>query len=283
MDAGVPIKEMVGGVGVGLIVNDDMSKTLIMTDLAYLEDAFGFMDFKMAGTRRGVTALQADIKARGIPMSLLPKIIEQSHEGRMHVLDKMEETIKEPRSKVSQYAPKSFVTKIDPDKIGLIIGSGGKTIKEIQEKTGSELSIDDDGTVTSTAVNEESAKKAIEIVNNMVKEVKPGEIYEGIVKEIVDFGAFVEILPGKQGLLHISELANGYVTNVRDVLQDGDTVKVKVLEVGRDGKISLSKKALEPGNDSEDRRPERSGFAPRGGNRGGRGGRDGGRGRSPRS
>lgn len=277
MDAGVPIKEMVGGVGVGLIVNADMSKHLIMTDLAYMEDAYGFVDFKMTGTRRGVTALQADIKAKGLPFSLIPLIVEQSREGRMQVLDEMEKTIKEPKPKVSQYAPKSFTTQIPVEKIGMVIGSGGKTIKEIQEKTGAELAIDDDGTVTASSIKEDDAKKAIEIVNALVKDVKAGEIYEGVVKEIVDFGAFVEILPGKQGLLHISEISNGYVGSVSDVLQEGDTIKVKVIEAGRDGKVSLSKKALEPGYNGEAARSGRERREGRNGRNSG-GGRDGGRG-----
>ena len=246
MDAGVPIKDMVAGVGVGLIVNDDLSKQLVMTDLAYMEDAFGFLDFKMTGTKTGVTAIQADMKMKGVPMSLLPKIIEQSKEGRLHVLAEMEKTLAQPRAEVSQYAPKTYTTKINPEKIGMVIGSGGKTIKDIQVRTDSEVTIEEDGTIIVTASSEENAKKAIDYINNLTREIKPGEIIEGIVKDVVDFGAFVEIAPGKDGLLHISELAHGYVAKVTDVLNVGDTVKVKVLEVGRDGKISLSKKALEP-------------------------------------
>ncbi len=278
MDAGVPIKEMVAGVGVGLIVNDDMSKQLIMTDLAYLEDAFGFMDFKMTGTRNGVTAIQADIKAKGIPFALLPKIMEQSKEGRMHVLDEMEKTIKEPKNKVSQYAPKSFTTTIAVEKIGLIIGSGGRTIKELQERTGAELAIDEDGTVTASAINEEDAKKAIDLVNAMVEDVKVGDVYEGVVKELVDFGAFVEILPGKQGLLHVSEISNSYVSSVHDVLKVGDAVTVKVIETTRDGKVSLSKKALEPGASNSNADAEGYRGRPARGERNNRGGRGNNRG-----
>ena len=174
MDAGVPIKEMVGGVGVGLIVNDDLSKIQIMTDLAYMEDAFGFLDFKMTGTRTGVTAMQADMKLPGIPMSLLPKIMEQSKEGRMQVLDEMEKTIKTPKEQVSQYAPKTVVVKIDTDKIGVVIGAGGRTIKDIQDKTETVLTIEQDGSVVITASTEEKAHKAAEIVIGLVKDVKPG-------------------------------------------------------------------------------------------------------------
>lgn len=258
MDAGVPIKDMVGGVGVGLIVNEDETEFLIMTDLAYMEDAFGFLDFKMTGTRTGVTAIQADMKSKGIPMSLLPKIFEQSKEGRMIVLDEMEKTIKTPKTEVSKYAPKMYTIKIDPDKIGMVIGSGGKTIKEIQETTDTELSIEDDGTIIVSSTSEEGANRALAIIDGMTREVKPGEIYDGVVKEIVDFGAFVEILPGKDGLLHVSEIAYDFIKDVHSVLSVGDTVKVQVLE-SRDGKVSLSKKALEqkPADYVERERPQR--------------------------
>ncbi|MFA6981878.1 MAG: polyribonucleotide nucleotidyltransferase, partial [Patescibacteria group bacterium] len=244
MDAGVPIKDMVAGIGVGLIVNDDMSKQLIMTDLAYMEDAFGFMDFKMTGTKDGVTAIQCDMKLPGIPMSLLPKIIEQSKEGRLYVLEEMRKTISSPRQAVSQYAPKTLSTKIDPEKIGMVIGSGGKTIKEIQEKYGVEISIEDDGSVVVSAVSSENAEKAMAIVEGIVKDVKVGEIYEGVVEDIADFGAFVQILPGKTGLVHISELSHEYVASVNDVVKIGDNLQVKVIDKGPMGKISLSVKAL---------------------------------------
>ena len=253
MDAGVPIKAMVAGVGVGLIVNDDMTKQLVMTDLAYKEDAYGFLDFKMTGTRTGITAIQADMKMTGIPMSLLPKIFEQSHNGRMKVLDEMEKTMSTPRTAVSQYAPKSVSIKINPEKIGMVIGGGGRTIKDIQEKTNTEISIEEDGTVVISGNVEEQLQKAKSIVEGLTHDIKEGEIYDGVVKEIVDFGAFVGILPGKDGLLHVSEISNSFVKNVNDVLSVGDVVKVKVLEVGRDGKVSLSKKALEPGGEEGDR------------------------------
>lgn len=258
MDAGVPIKAMVAGVGVGLIVNDDMSKQLIMTDLAYLEDAYGFLDFKMTGTRAGVTAIQCDMKATGIPMDLVPKIIEQSKEGRMHVLDEMEKLIKEPKATVSKYAPKMVTTKIDPSDIGTVIGAGGKTIRSIQEKTGAEISIEEDGTVVATSLDEADAIEAISIIENMLKDITAGEVYDGTVVELLDFGALVEILPGKVGLVHVSELANQFVSNVTDVVSVGDTFKVKVLDSDRrTGKISLSKKALEEGYEEAPRR-ERS-------------------------
>ena len=285
MDAGVPIKEMVGGVGVGLIVNEDMSKHLVMTDLAYLEDAYGFMDFKMTGTKTGVTAIQCDIKASGIPIDIIPKVFEQSRKGRLQVLEAMEKAITSPRADVSEYAPKMESTKIKPEEIGLVIGSGGKNIKQIQERTGAQISIEEDGTVVASSIKREEAVAAIDYIKNMFREVMPGEILEGVVEDIVDFGAFVEIFPGKTGLLHISEVAEGYVQDVSQHLEIGQKVKVKVLSVDRmSGKISLSIKALTvpqgTGEDNGDRQQnDRGGYRnDRGGDRGGRGGDRGGRG-----
>ncbi|MBD3366026.1 polyribonucleotide nucleotidyltransferase [candidate division WWE3 bacterium] len=252
MDAGVPIKDMVAGIGVGLMANDDFSEYRIITDLAYREDAFGLLDFKMTGTRTGVTAIQSDMKARGIPMSLLPKIFEQSKEARLHVLDQMEKTIKEPKEGVSEHAPKSRGLQIDPEKIGMVIGGGGKTIKALQEKSGAVISIDDDGSVIVTGKSAEGVDQAVEEIEAIVKDVEVGEVYEGEVKDIVDFGAFVEILPGKEGLLHVSEISHEYVEDVSDYLKKGDEVKVKVIDVNH-GKIGLSKKILEdkPGRRSK--------------------------------
>lgn len=247
MDAGVPIKDIVGGVGVGLITNDDFTKHVILTDLAYMEDAFGFLDFKMTGTRTGVTAIQSDMKLPGIPMHLLPKIFEQSREARMQVIDKLEATIAKPRGEVSKFAPKVMSIKIDPAKIGMVIGSGGKTIKEIEAKTGCVLGIEDDGNIAVSGNDEEMVKKATEIILGIVKEVEVGEVYDGTVREVVDFGAFVSILPGKDGLLHVSEMSGEFISDPRSVIKEGDVVKVKVIGVGADGKVSLSKKALEPG------------------------------------
>ena len=262
MSAGVPISDMVAGIGVGLIANEDFSKYLLMTDLAYMEDAFGLLDFKMTGTREGVTAIQCDMKVPGIPIELLPKIIEQSKEGRLHVLGEMEKVISKPRDSVSEYAPKTVSLEIDPEKIGVVIGGGGKTIKDIQEKTDSVISIEEDGTVVISSESLENSQRAADIVGGLVKEVEVGEIYDGVVEDVVDFGAFVELLPGKVGLLHISELSNEYVDNIHNVLQPGDEVKVKVMDVSRDGKIGLSKKALEPvpegkSDRKSERRPER--------------------------
>lgn len=253
MDAGVPIKDIVGGVGVGLITNDDFTKHVVLTDLAYMEDAFGFLDFKMAGTRAGVTAIQSDMKLPGIPMHILPKIFEQSREARLKVIDALERTIAKPREEVSKYAPKVMSIKIDPAKIGLVIGSGGKTIKEIEAKTGCVLGIEDDGNIAVSGNEEEMVKKAAEMVLGIVKDVEVGDVYDGTVREVVDFGAFVNILPGKDGLLHVSEMSSEYIGNPHNVVKEGDSVRVKVIGVGSDGKISLSRKALEPGYVSNER------------------------------
>ena len=249
MDAGVPLKEMVAGVGVGIITTDDFSNYKIMTDLAYLEDAYGFLDFKMAGSRNGVTAIQADMKVKGIPVEILKDIIAQSKEARMKVLDEMEKTITAPKDTVSKYAPKTTMLKINPEKIGMVIGSGGKVIKEIQETTQSEIFIEEDGTVIISAVEMENVQKAAKIVDGLTRELRTGEIFDGVVKDLLDFGALVEILPGRVGLMHVSEITNSYVKKVEDWYKPGDKVKVKVIGLGPEGKISLSHKALEPKSD----------------------------------
>lgn len=245
MDAGVPIKDLVAGIGVGLLANDDFSKSLIMTDLAYMEDAYGHLDFKMTGTKDGVTAIQSDMKLQGIPFDLLPKIIEQSKEARLKVLSYMESVISKPREQLSKYAPKLVTFMIDPEKIGLVIGSGGKTIKGIQEEFGVHIHIEDDGQIMITSEEDGDIHAAQKRVTEMVVDVEVGQTYEGVVTGLLDFGALVEVMPGKVGLLHISEITNGYVEKVTDHIKDGDTIKVKVLDVGDNGKISLSMKALE--------------------------------------
>jgi len=246
MDAGVPIKDMVSGVAMGLIVEDDsFSRYQILTDLSGEEDANGYMDFKMTGTIRGVTAIQLDVKVKGIPMDVLPKIIEQSKEGRLFILKEMQKVIDTPRSEVSQYAPKTVTTMIDPDKIGMVIGTGGKVIREIQEKTQSEISIEEDGKVVISSVDKEKAEEALKIVEGMTRSMQVGEIFEGTVKELLDFGALVEVLPGKVGLLHVSEITDSFVENVDEWFKVGDVVKVKVISVGDEGKFSLSKRAAD--------------------------------------
>jgi len=267
----VPIKDMVSGVAMGLIVEDDsFSRYQILTDLSGEEDANGYMDFKMTGTIRGVTAIQLDVKVKGIPMDVLPKIIEQSKEGRLFILKEMQKVIDTPRAEVSQYAPKTVTTMIDPDKIGMVIGSGGKVIREIQEKTQSEISIEEDGKVVISSVDKEKAEEALKIVEGMTRNMQVGEIFEGTVKELLDFGALVEVLPGKVGLLHVSEITDTFVENVDEWFKVGDVVKVKVISVGDEGKFSLSKRAAEDPNyvPTERNNGRNGGF--RGNDRGGR-------------
>ena len=254
MDAGVPIKEMVAGIAMGLVFDEKSSKYRILTDLNGLEDGLGVMDFKVAGTAEGVTAIQVDMKVAGLPFTMVSEIFDRSREARLKVLDVMKQTISTPKAGVSEFAPKLLTTIIAVEKIGVIIGSGGKTIKEIQEKTGSEIFIEDDGSVTVSADTLEKSQKALEIINALVRDVEVGEIFDGEVVDLLDFGALVEILPGKVGLLHVSEIANSYVENVADHFSVGDKVKVKVVGLGEHGKISLSKKALDQpeGQDSGD-------------------------------
>ncbi len=274
MDAGVPIKDMVSGVAMGLILEDDgFSRYQILTDLSGEEDANGYMDFKMTGTLRGVTAIQCDVKVKGIPMEVLPKIIEQSKEGRLFILKEMQKIIDKPREEVSKYAPKTVTLHIDPDKIGMVIGTGGKTIKEIQEKTQSEISIEEDGKVVISSVDKERAEEAFKIVDGMTKEMVVGEVYDGTVKEILDFGALVEVLPGKTGLLHVSEITDSYVEKVDDWFKVGDKVTVKVISVGDDGKFSLSKRAVDDPDyvpTERNNKGGRNGNFKRGNDRGGR-------------
>jgi polyribonucleotide nucleotidyltransferase len=276
MDAGVPIKDMVSGVAMGLIVEDDsFSRYQILTDLSGEEDANGYMDFKMTGTIRGVTAIQLDVKVKGIPMEILPKIIEQCKEGRLFILKEMQKVIDKPRSEVSEFAPKMVTLQIDPDKIGMVIGTGGKVIREIQEKTETEISIEEDGKVVISSVDKEKAEEAFRIVEGMTKDLEVGEIYEGTVEEILDFGALVEILPGKVGLLHVSEIADSYVDNVDEWFKVGDKVKVKVVSVGDDGKFGLSKRAADdPSYMPPERNNRNGGRDRRGGDRRGSSRRD---------
>ena len=261
MDAGVPIKDMISGVAMGLIVEDEsFKKYQILTDLSGEEDGGGFMDFKMTGTEKGVTAIQCDIKVKGIPMEILPKILEQSKVGRLFILDQMRKVISKPNGEVSQYAPKLVTTQINPEKIGVIIGTGGRVIKEIQERTGSEISIEEDGKVTISSPDKEKAEEALKIIQGMLKEMEVGEVYDGVVKEILDFGALVEVLPGKVGLMHVSEITDSYVKDVNEWFKVGDAVKVKVISVGDDGKFSLSKRAVDdPDYVPTERAPRRNG------------------------
>lgn len=242
MDAGVPIRAAVAGIAMGLVKEED--KVLILSDILGDEDHMGDMDFKVAGTREGITALQMDIKIQGLTKPILQKALEQAREGRLFILGKMEEAIKEPRPELSPYAPMIFTMQIHPDKIRDIIGPGGKVVRAIQAETNTRVEIEEDGLVKIVADNEEAGAKAKKMVEDIVQEAKVGAIYEGTVRKIVDFGAFVEIFPGTDGLVHISQLDSKRVATVRDVLTEGEKVMVKVLEVDRDGKIRLSRKAV---------------------------------------
>ena len=250
MDAGVPIKDIVAGIGIGLVVDDSFSKYKVITDIAYMEDAAGFMDFKMIGTKNGVTAIQCDIKLTGIPIELMPEIINASREARLKVIDHMSQTISKPREVLSENAPKISIIEINPEKIGVVIGSGGKTIKDIQTKTNTTLSIEDSGRIVISGQKSDEIEKAKNIVVGLTKDIMPGEVYLGKIVKIVDFGAFMEILPGKEGLLHVSEISNEFIKDVRSVLKEGEEFEVKVIST-ENGKISLSKKALNPKNPAE--------------------------------
>jgi len=240
MDAGVPIKAPVAGIALGLIKEGD--DFIVLSDILGDEDHIGDMDFKVAGTRDGVTALQMDIKITGITPEILNKALAQARQGRLFILDKMAETIREPRASLSTWAPRIATIQLKTDKIGDVIGPGGKIIKNIIEQTGAKIEIDETGKVNIYSSSSESVQKAIDMIQNITQEAEVNKIYRGTVKRIMDFGAFVEIFPGTDGLVHISQLAEGRVKNVRDVLKEGDEVMVKVLEIDRQGKIKLSRK-----------------------------------------
>ena len=275
MDAGVPISKPVAGIAMGLITEGaDYSRYQILSDILGEEDHLGDMDFKVAGTRDGITAFQMDIKIAGVTPEIMSKALQQAKEGRYHILGIMEQTLAGPRPEVNQYAPKILSTKVAEDKIGAVIGTGGKTIKGIAQATGAEVNIDDDGTVTIYGKNNACAQAALEMVKSIIEEPEVGKVYQGTVKRIMDFGAFVEILPGKEGLCHISKLARTRVENVSDVLSVGQVIPVKLLEVDRTGgKLSLSYiDAIDPDGETKaparkpmgdrdrgDRRPRRDG------------------------
>ena len=243
MDAGVPIKAPVAGIAMGLIEEDGVIK--ILTDIQGLEDHFGDMDFKVAGTRKGITAIQMDIKVEGIKKEILETALDRAKDARFEILDHLATTIEKPREELSKYAPIIHMISIDPERIGEVIGAGGKIINKIIEQTGVKIDIDDDGKISILSESEEKAKEAIAIIEDIVKEIEIGEVYLGKVKKIVKFGAFVEIKKGTEGLLHISEIAHERTNNVEDVLKVGDSVEVKVIDIAKDtGKISLSRKAL---------------------------------------
>jgi polyribonucleotide nucleotidyltransferase len=242
MDGGVPIKAPVAGIAMGLVKEDD--QIVILSDILGDEDHTGDMDFKVAGTRDGITALQMDIKILELSKDIMEKALAQAKIGRLHILDKMEAALKEPRPEISPFAPTIITIQINPDKIREIIGPGGKVIRGIQSETNTNVSVEDSGQVKVAAFSKEEGAAAIKMIEDLTREPEVGAIYEGTVVKITDFGAFVQIMPGTDGLVHISQLANHRVTKVSDIVKEGDKLKVKVLEINRDGKIRLSHKVL---------------------------------------
>lgn len=241
MDAGVPIKAPVAGIAMGLIKEDN--KVIILSDILGLEDHLGDMDFKVTGTEKGITAFQMDMKIAGISREVMEKALEQAREGRLYILKKMLETISTPRTRLSSHAPRIYTMQIKTEKIRDVIGTGGKVIRGIIEQTGVKINIDDTGLINIASIDEVSAEKAIEIINGIVAEAEVGKIYDGKVKKIMDFGAFVEILPGTEGLLHISQISEHRVLRVTDEMKEGQIIPVKVIEIDKQGKIRLSRKA----------------------------------------
>lgn len=242
MDAGVPIKSPVAGMAMGLITDGD--RQVVLTDIMGKEDAIGDMDFKVAGTRQGVTALQMDIKVSKIEPTLLREALLQARDARVYALDRMAETISEAREDLSPYAPRITLVKIDIDKIGLVIGPGGKTIRKIIEETGVKIDVEDDGTVLVASTDAEGSRKAVEMIQALTEEPEIGKIYTGTVRRVTDFGAFVEILPGTDGLVHVSQLADYHVPSVEDVVQVGDEIMVMVVDIDAEDKIRLSRRAV---------------------------------------
>jgi polyribonucleotide nucleotidyltransferase len=241
MDAGVPIRAACAGVAMGLIKEGD--DVAILSDILGLEDFLGDMDFKVAGTRKGITAIQMDIKIAGLTVDILTEALKRAHAGRQHILDIMDDAIGEPRSELSPHAPRITAIEINPEKIGEIIGPKGKTIRGIQDETGAKIDIDDSGVVKIAAVSGDAMKRAREMIEAIVQEPEVGRIYEGPVKNTTTFGAFIEILPGTEGLCHISELQEARTEKTEDVLKKGDITRVKLLAIDEKGRLRLSRKA----------------------------------------
>jgi polyribonucleotide nucleotidyltransferase len=287
MDAGVPIKQAVAGIAMGL-VEDEKGRTEVLTDIQGVEDHLGDMDFKVAGTADGITALQMDIKVQNISFAVMEKALAQARDARLHILGKMLEMLPESRPELAVSAPRVTIMQIPVEKIGALIGPGGKNIRGIIERTGTKIDVEDDGKVYISATDATAAKAAEKEVSSLTSDVEIGHVYEGKVVRITDFGCFVELMPGKDGMVHVSELSTERVERVEDVAQLGDMLKVKVINVDPMGKVRLSRKAVlaeELGIPYEEsQRPARGGDRDRGG-RGGdrdRGGRGGDRDRGPR-
>jgi polyribonucleotide nucleotidyltransferase len=244
MDAGVPLKAPVAGIAMGLVMDEKTGKFAVLSDIAGAEDHYGDMDFKVAGTADGITALQMDIKVNGVPMNVMTQALEQARRGRMHILEKMAAALVAPRQQISQHAPRIVTIKIPVDKIRDVIGPGGKMIRSIIERTGVKIDVDDDGRVNVASADGASAQKAISIIQELTATPELNKTYLGKIQRITDFGAFVEIMPGTDGLLHVSEIANHRVKDVRDELKEGEQILVKVINIDPTGKIRLSRKAL---------------------------------------
>ncbi|HET7265529.1 MAG TPA: polyribonucleotide nucleotidyltransferase [bacterium] len=284
MDAGVPIRKPVGGISMGLITGPEGDRrTAVLTDIQGIEDAMGDMDFKVAGTRDGVTALQLDIKIQGLSREIIERAFAQARDARLQILDVIERTIPKPRADLSPYAPRITTIMINPERIREVIGPGGKIINKITAETGVKIDIEQDGRVLIASANGEAAARAQRMIEDIVREAKPGEVYKGRVTRLMNFGAFVEIFPGKEGLVHISELSHDRVARVEDAVKVGDEIEVKVKEIDNLGRVNLSRRALLPrpegqsgeGGENEEMHAERSGTDRRGGyDRGDRGGRD---------
>jgi polyribonucleotide nucleotidyltransferase len=240
MDAGVPVRAPVAGIAMGLIKEDE--KVVILTDILGLEDHLGDMDFKVTGTENGITAFQMDVKISGVTKEIMEKALKEAKKGRLYILEKMKEILASPRDKLATHAPRIFTMKIKPNKIRDVIGTGGKVIRGIVEQTGVKIDIDDTGNINIASIDEDSAQKAIDIIKGIVAEAEAGKLYMGKVKRIVDFGAFVEILPGTEGLLHISQISEKRIAKVSDVLKEGEELLVKVIEIDKMGRIRLSRK-----------------------------------------
>jgi polyribonucleotide nucleotidyltransferase len=261
MDAGVPIKAPVAGIAIGLV--KEGGDFVVLTDIAGLEDHFGDMDFKVTGTEKGITAVQMDLKIDGIGYDIIRESLSQAKEARQTILGKIAQTLGEPRKELSQYAPRIVSFKINPDKIRDVIGPGGKVIRKIIEDTGVTIDIEDDGTVNVASADGIALQKAIDIINKLTEVPVVGKIYMGKVKRIMPFGAFVEILPNQEGLVHVSELSDQYVKNVEDVVKLGDEFEVKLMEIDDQNRLNLSRKATLPGAENAPERPPRERREPR--------------------
>src|ERR1051325_7778676 len=277
MDCGVPLKRPVAGIAMGLIKEGD--RLAILSDILGDEDHLGDMDFKVCGTDRGVTAIQMDIKIAGLDRGTLERALEQAREARVHILGRMLATLATSRTEINRWAPRITTIKVKPDQIRIIIGPGGKTIKGIVDQTGCSVDVEDDGTVAIASADSDAVKRALAIIEGLVAEPEVGRVYKGKITRLVDFGAFVEILPNSEALLHVSEIAHHRVESPADELQEGEEVEVKVISVERDGKVRLSRRELQPFPEGEEGEAakERMARAREAGPGGGRGGRSGGR------